>query len=397
MSVYGIFVKTNDDGTVESSKVKQYQTYNEMINDTTPGKYGIVLDTNTVYHKSTDGWVVGFPNIVKEDDYTAFEVCPHSTFIRKGTKLQSSIVANAESVIKYLASLESDELRSNAAFDYNIEASMIHEFTLRSKQLPNEMDVVVDWGDGTVEKCATTYIGTDGIVCGSLVGGPLRGSVGNYMYMMRHEYATEGIHTVKIYGKNYFAIIPNKSHQNITCSALSENLPVASHINNFSSFCYAAKMMVYVNVYNCGFNAQVQNASNMFYYCLNLKKAVGFTAYSNMKHCGGIFGNCYALQHTNLTLPSFDVTGSNREAFYRCWALADDINDLLPSVGFISNEPIQMLSTFYECKSLTGTVPVDKLWGNTKVSFRDTSDCFSGCHESILAQVPESWGGTLTE
>ena len=320
-------------------------------------------------------------------DYTAFEVCPHKSFIKKGTKIVNSILANAKNVKEYLSSLSNDEERQNAIIDYNIEISMMHEFTIRSEQLPDMIDVIIDWGDGNISKCSSDYIGTD-----NQIGGILGGSRGDYRYKMQHEYKEEGIYTVKIYGKNYFAIIPNKLHNNITCSIFREDLPVASHLSNFSSFSYGARMLLYVNLFNCGFNNQVLNAANLFYYCLNLKKAVGFNSYTNMKHCGGIFGHCYALKYTDFKFPSFSLLGDYRESFYKCWALSTNIEDHFPTIGFVGNKPISILSAFYECKSLQGTPPANKLWNDKRNSFENTNDCFSLCSDEIRDQVPESWG-----
>lgn len=390
--LYGMMVTQNSDGTTSSGRIKSYNTYEEMVADTDAGPYGIVLATNIVYHNTGNGWTIGFPNVIRDDDYTAFEVLPHRTMLRKGTKLSTSILKDAQAVKDYLATLDTDEERANVALDYNADPSMLHEFSLRSEQLPNEMDVIVDWGDGTVQKCSTDYYGVNDVV-----GGVLEGNPGDYRYRMRHEYSDEKIYTVKIYGKSYFGMIPNKKKLNLMVSLFSENLPVASHLTNFSSFCYGAYALVYVNLFNCGFNKQASNASNVFYYCVNLKKAVGFSnGYSNMKHCGGIFGNCYALQYTDLKLPATSVVNSHRDAFYRCWALSTNIESHFPSTGFITNAPISMLNAFTECKAIKGTVPANMLWNNDKVSFTDTSNCFSNCSAEILAQVPDTWY-TVTE
>ena len=386
--LYGTFVTINPDGSTTSSKVKHYNTYEDMVGDKDPGLYAIVNETNQVYHRSGNQWVIGFPNVVRDDDYTAFEVLPHRTMLRKGTKLSTSILKDAQAVKDYLATLETDEERANAALDYNADPSMIHEFSLRSEQLPDEMDVIVDWGDGTIQKCSTDYYGVD-----DEVGGVLEGNPGDYRYRMRHEYSDEKVYTVKIYGKSYFGMIPNKKKLNLMVSLFSENLPVASHLTNFSSFCYGAYALVYVNLFNCGFNKQASNASNVFYYCVNLKKAVGFSGgYSNMKHCGGIFGNCYALQYTDLKLPATSVVCSHRDVFYRCWALATNVEDHFPSTGFISNNPISLLNTFTQCKAMKGTIPADLLWNNNKVSFVDTDNCFTDCSDEIFSQIPEGWG-----
>ena len=147
---------------------------------------------------------------------------------------------------------------------------------------------------------------------------------------MEHEYSEEGIFTVKIYGKKYFAIKGDGwDHKNLMCGVFRSDLPVASHLTNFSSFCYDARMLLYVDVENSNFITQASNVSNTFYACMNMLSAEGFPPSWNIDYCGNIFSNCYGLTYTDFKLPPVSSLDDYQGCFERCWSLKNTIESLL--------------------------------------------------------------------
>ena len=364
MSMYGIFVYTNPDGTTESSKVKQYQTYDEMVSDTHPGKYGIVLSSNTVYHRSNNEWIVGFPNVSKGDDYTAFEVYPNDTIIPVGeSEILGGFVTEA------------------------IPVQMTHRMYIRSFHAPTEQDVVVDWGDGTTATLNQFILGEN-----------VSDSTGEYRYTLEHTYTESKKYIVKIYGRRYWAILPDKSNvatcgYNLMSRVFDTDLPIASHLYNLSSFCYGAIRLLNVDVLKGNFNSlNVQNMSYTFCQCRNMLSASGFYYNDNINAEGNVFENCWALQYTDYQLHS---TGGKPLCFHRCKKLAVPIENLLPRS--FNDKSVNMDRCFNECGFLTGTIPANKLWEDTDVVFTNTSQCFRKTPVDLKAQAPVSWGGTLTE
>jgi hypothetical protein len=77
-----------------------------------------------------------------KEDYTAFEVFAHDYDIAAGTLISDTELS---SCIKH-----SELLTESIAV--SLPAQMTHRFVVRSDYLPEEQNVIVDWGDGTLVK-----------------------------------------------------------------------------------------------------------------------------------------------------------------------------------------------------------------------------------------------------
>ena len=376
----GMFIASTEDGSTVTDKVFKYSTYQEMLDDTDHGKYGIV--DNVVYHNVKGTWVVGFQNINDSKSYTAFEVLANDEIIPVGY---------------------SEEL--NGDVHEEIPIGMTHKFVLRGSTAQADQDVVVDWGDGTIE--ALKNIEPASETHKKLGDGKYSSGSYSVIYAMSHTYATPGRYTVKVFGTTYKHIQYDEDAEdgascNLVCRIFEEDLPVASHLNTFDSMCRYAKRLLTVNL--CGQSGnQFLNACNVymtFSDCTNLISANGFNKYAKFKYIGGIFRGCPNLVTTDFIIPQWCV--SCTAAFYGCKALVADVAKILPSNFGFSGTAVEIDRLFTYDQSLYGTISADKLWNSSSVSFigdkkNGLTQVFKGCSAEIRAQVPVSWGGTLAE
>lgn len=355
----GLFITTDDNGSTVSDRVYKYGSYQEMLNDTAPGRYGIV--DNIVYNRTNDTWSVGFPNVVNGDDCMAFEVMPNKVEIAAGTV---------------------DDV-TGLSYGVAVAACTVHKMTICSDYAPEVNDIVIDWGDGTVEAINDgnhTYNGST--------------------YELEHDYSevmTSNIQRfiVKIYGKRYWAFRHNKYTTNNLMSRIFDlDLPVSRHLANFASTCFCANRLLSVYFYN--YYHRILNINSMFCKCANLKSVKGFGTILNNENgvAGGTFEGCGELVDTDFRFPAgISTIGST---FPRCVKLAKDINDLLPVYGF-ENKTVVIQLTFLNCRALTGEGFGDKLWNDNTVNWivknSGTNYPFTG--SSLKAIVPTTWGGTM--
>lgn len=364
-------------------------------------------ETNNILVQKDDGL------FVEGDDYTSFEVCVHNTNYTIKTIIAETVLAEASSFKEYVSLYSVD---NNLKFSVNIPACTQHRFILRSRFLPNNSDVVIDWGDDTVtvinEKEPTQIVDAwnDNIDLSDTEKINFRQiNKGNYEYLMNHKYETDGIYTVKIYGKKYFALNSWKNYNyNLMCSVFNENLKIASHLSNFSSFCKGTNHLLFVNVANSNFNLQATNVSNMFSECKSLIKAIGFNEYNNQRiHCvQGMFNTCVALNYTDFKIPHYISDGSLDFVFSRCRTLNVNISNLIPLYIYSDNNIISINKMFNECNKLLHDENIgDFLWNNKLISWINILNTFAPQTDSnsgniidslIREYVPESWGGTAS-
>lgn len=303
-------------------------------------------------------------------DYSSFEVMPNKNTIPAGTEdTVTGLIYNAE-----------------------IPACTIHKMTLRSCQEPADCDVVIDWGDGIVETIK------DGQYTGHTVG---------KSYELSHDYAsamTADIQRfiVKIYGKNYYTFRHNSYQQNNLISRIFAcDLPMASHVVNFSSIAISATRLLTVTFpHSTPPYTAVQKWGGCFSGCSNLLSAKGFedilvNSDAEVPH---IFNSCINLQETDLRLPGNSQNISY--AFYNCKNLAKDISSLIPLAGFSVNK-INPLLVFYGMEKLTGTIDPAVFWDNKSVQWTfdelGYNHAFERCDYTIRKQVPLSWGGVASD
>ena len=149
---------------------------------------------------------------------------------------------------------------------------------------------------------------------------------------------------------------------------------------------------------------QVESLTAAFERCYNLVSATGVGRYPNIFTCKNIFSFCISLKTCDFRIPAHLVSASEgaRFAFSNCWSLAANINNLLPSTGFVG-EKIDLQNIFY-CNQpnihkvpISGSVPAWMLWEDTTKTFNNTSNYFTNTLDEIRSQVPTSWGGTNSE
>lgn len=354
---YGSMVTAVEDGGTIVDKIKSYDNYEEMVNDSNSGKYGICKDTNTVWHKTDNGWVVGFANIERDDDYTAFEVFAHDYVIPVG---------------------ECEEL--GGYVNSKVPASMTHSFIIRSNFNQTDIDVVIDWGDGTIKKLSDITPSS------------------NYRYTVSHTYNVNGKYIVKVFGKKYFAFLHGTTGTNILCRIFDYDLPVASHLTNFSSFARATNHLLHVDVSRCeNFTKNFSNIALLFATCQNLISAKGFNVIRNKRNIsyGQVFYNNHALKETDF-LFSHNL-GGIAGTFYKCMNLEFDVASVFTYFNQDNYQTIDCNNLFSNCSKMHGIIPANKLWNNKKINWTNTIDVFTGCSEEIRAQAPVSWGGTASD
>ena len=317
-------------------------------------------------------------------DYTAFEVFAHDYDIPVG---------------------ECEELGGPISIAGGLSACMGHHMIVRTTENVKEnLDVIIDWGDGTIEKLSDTI--NENIFDVSSIGkdGKLEYS---YRYHVGHIYSAAGKYIIKIYGKNYYSITTkdpykdntplesDNSYGNIICRVFDKDLPIASHIRNLSSFCNGSRQLLYVDVSNSNFDEVAYHADFVFANCRNLLSAKGFSVDSNIKRCGGLFFSCLSLTYTDFSLPK--LVYSCDQIFYDCRKLKKDISEIFSKIHSFPNKlkAISVKECFLNCYEIYGTVPEHLLWNNKTVNWTNTSTCFkSYIVGNVRSNVPVSWGGT---
>jgi hypothetical protein len=171
-------------------------------------------------------------------NYTAFEVYPHND-LTAGINIQ--------------------DLGGELLFD--VPANMTQSFYIRSEQLQDKQNIVIDWGDGSEFTKLSEYSNS------------LGGSEGDWRYLVSHTYQEANKkYIIKIFGDTYFGLISNDNTKNIICRCFDVDLPTASHLTNYSSFVRDNELLLNLNMYNAyNFTKNARNISNMFAGCKNLK------------------------------------------------------------------------------------------------------------------------------
>ena len=178
------------------------------------------------------------------------------------------------------------------------------------------------------------------------------------------------------------------------CRIFDADLPVASHLTNFSSFAFGAQRLLKVNASYSNFTHQVVQCPSLLRNCKNLLSAIGFNNCSNIIQCNSMFYKDESLKYVDFALPNkiIDET-SIHHCFGQCSGLTTDISYLFPTNGFYGK--IDTTNIFRNCIALSGTVPADILWQNKYVEWNTSNrNMFLGCSTDIRSQVPVSWGGT---
>ena len=315
--------------------------------------------------KLSDGLVINYTNVddqlkvISLADFTSFEVMPNKKEIIAGS------VDNFTGI----------------NYSIKVPACTIHKMTLRSSQEPENCDVVVDWGDGTVE---------------SIKDGKFVSHTKNKSYELEHDYSlnmTDDFQKfiVKIYGKNYYTFRNNTYKDNNLISRIFDiDLSIASHLTNFASMCYGATRLLKVKFpHSTKYVTDSFNFASTFEFCSNLTSVLGFEDNPLRNDCvvSNIFNGCESLEETDFVIPT--CITSIAGILNNCKKLKSKIEKIIPSNGFALDN-INTSAAFYNTPNLTGTIPSDLLWNSGKKFKVQSTFGNSG----VSSQAPKSWGGT---
>lgn len=324
-------------------------------------KFYITQDTGDVYFYINDEWKK-LTDTIK--DYTAFEVYANDSVIPPG------------------------EHEVLGTITVEIPVQMTETFALRTTTPEADSDVVIDWGDGTVQKVKDGehggYTGPDG--------------EGRYIAKMTHTYAATGKYVVKVYGKDYFCLSHAPSHvsdaSNMQCRILADDLPIASHLTNLTAFSYGTLKLVTVQCASYKYLHRTTNHAQMF---TNDKNLLSVTGFEDLVMISRGAEGCFQFCENMHTCDFNGVLCSNNPRamyamFQNCYALSVDIGKFFPT-KFVSRA-LNFTNTFTHMHAMTGTVDPNQFWGDPNIDWQGFSNCFYGCPEAIRSQVPTSWGGT---
>lgn len=327
-------------------------------------KFYITQDTGDVYFYINDEWKK-LTDTIK--DYTAFEVYANDSVISPG------------------------EHEVLGTITVEIPVQMTETFALRTTTPEADSDVVVDWGDGTIQKVKDGehggYTGPDG--------------EGRYIAKMTHTYGTAGKYTVKVYGHDYFCLSHAPNHvsdaSNMQCRILADDLPIASHLTNLTAFAYGTLKLVTVQCASYKYLHRTTNHAQMF---TNDKNLLSVTGFEDMVMISRGAEGCFQFCENMHTCDFNGVLCSNNPramyAMYQnCYALAINIGTFFPT-KFVSRA-LNFTNTFTHMHAMTGTVNAKQLWGDPTIDWQGYNNCFYGCPEEIRAQVPTAWGGTASD
>jgi hypothetical protein len=302
-------------------------------------------------------------------EISAFEVMPNKVEIPAGTV---------------------DEI-TGLTYSRAVPACTTHKMTLRSTQEPDACDVVIDWGDGTVEAIKDGYF---------------TGHTAGKAYELEHDYSqnmTADIQrfVVKIKGKDYYTFRHNSyKNNNLISRIFDAGFPIAGHITNFASMVVSADRLLKVHFpHSTAPFSNAWNWSSCFNECPNVVSITGFEdlAIRGDACFSGFMAACGSLKTTDFVIPATVTKLEN--IFTGDTNLECDINSLIPKQGFAASN-ILTRAPFGYLKKVYGTVPADKLWNDKRINWifeHATDRPFRNCSDEIRAQVPVAWGGTNTD
>lgn len=309
-------------------------------------------------------------------DYTAVEVYPTNVEIPSGTLLR-----NIPELSEYIPTDYLDnELK------YPIPASMEAVFKLRTNCPILESDVIVDWGDGD-----KTYIK-------DVDPSKVTPDDDSFDVVINHTYTESKRYIVKFFGTTYFGFKIIVGTKSIVSRVFDYDLPVAKHLNAIGNIARNSDRLLKINIPTYMLSEGLWNLACLFANNSNLISVTGAKYFQgDVRNCTTLFQADKSLETTDFVFPAYVRDGVLDQAFQDCSSLSMDISKLFPAQGFIGKGNYSVSKIFYNCSSLTGTVPADKLWRNTKINWTNTANAFTGCSEAIRLQVPVSWGGLNEE
>lgn len=375
--------------TIDLSEFGSVKTVNGNSPDA-QGNVTVTTDLSNYYTKSETSSEI--EKAIDSRYYTAWEVYPTDAPIAAKSAELGTVVFG-DSALKVSTA---------------IVASSTEEFSIWLTKYRNIADVVIDWGDGTVESVTDlaptgyTEYGTDATEIADRYS----------MLYVAHTYSVPNTkYIIKVYGKDYVRISHNASKlasgntNKLLCRMLDKDLPIAPHLKNLASFALGCTRLLKVNASSVDMSS-VDNFSSLCSGCSNLLIFSGIgTRYNQAAATSNMFASCAKMVYSDVSVPSNSAVIS---AMYNgCYALEVSITNLLPAFGFNSNQSINVNALFRYCRNLTdanSTILGKYFWNNPNVTWTNITNVFSDSDQAINAGlnkvvefVPTSWGGTASD
>ena len=334
-------------------------------------------------------------NILQEytQDYTAVEVFPTSVDILSGTS--SNIFG-----------FTNENTQEELTYTNTVTSCMTATFVLRSVWPLSGSDVIIDWGDESEKtSIAQLVTGKSFEEISSFVEYDPNAKAKDYNeanIKIEHIYNTQGKYIVKFYGKKYFGFASKfrgSEIETIVSRVFDYDLPIAKHLNCLNNIAFKSKRLLKVEIPSYFMSTGLYNINAMFHYNTNLISVIGLRHLQNsIRTATDMFKECTSLKFTDFVFPGYIKDGTLSKMFYNCKSLKVNLNNMLPSVGFIG-DTINVSNVFYGCSALTISnidEVAKKLWNNTKINWTNTSTAFANCSTELRLQIPTAWGGTNT-
>lgn len=277
-----------------------------------------------------------------------------------------------------------------------VPANMTVQLKIRSAQIPNLQNVIIDWGDKikTYLKDAKTESETPD----NYVTGPNVNDDYELTYNVSHTYNNKYHNTrmtVTITGSTYWGLrSANQTSTNIISRLWDTDLPWYDGIENVAEFAKGSKrlLMIKIPAYYPLFNT-LMNMSSCFSQCKNLQYVFGMTNYTwnhTIRSIGNAFNECVNMLNNDMRLPGASLTSSD-SIFKSCSKMSTKLINHLPINGFETSKQ-KLIMSFYDCKSITNSdnKAAECLWDDEHIAF-NVSDCFFGCNSQLLKDVPVDW------
>lgn len=263
--------------------------------------------------------------------------------------------------------------------EYKVEvpAQMTAKFTLKYGDLSN---ATIDWGDGTASS------GSDFT------------SSSQDQLIVSHEYKAQGRYVVTFIGD--FCGIKYVDGYNLVSRIFASDLPISPKMYNVSDLCHNALRLQKVYIpYQFKWPNDMMNFYGMFNGAVNLISFTNMATSPIAKSCDNMFNGC-----SNLSTVSFDKEniynmpicygGRYSTMYYGCSSLVTPLTSLIPPRGFY-NAYVYLTGAFGKCSSISGGIGSinNALW-DSSTKFNNTN-IFSDLPESVRANIPAAWGGTL--
>lgn len=324
-------------------------------------------------------------------DYSSFYVWANDITVPVGKVSEMPEDIQAELVKVYGRKVK------NVSVAEEIAPGRTHSFSFRTIVNPTDLDLVVDWGDGTKTTLAEeTWDETN-----HTVYQPYE-DIDEQDYKVTHTYSAAGKYLVKILGRQYFGYRHAKEN-NLVSHPFAAGAHIASFIKNMASTYNWSNRMLVLDVSYLYPIRDVGNMAATFQDCRNLHTLISLGSPVMPSYLGSTFRGC-----TNLTVNDSPGLGAMRGnesisyLYYNCSKLKVDIAKIITSKARVDSLLVDL--AFGNCSSLYGTVPAQYLWDDATVDWKmsyaydadhsNKQGPFYGCSDEIRAQVPLLWGGT---